>query len=83
MPWAGHNTNSVLATPDGIGPAAPQPGLFGCGPLQLLFKVLSGPPQRKTEPRNPTLATLIKLLNAPDRPQVATGQCPKATRASA
>ena len=40
--------------------------------------MLSAPPLRKTEPRNPTLTTLIKLLNAPDYDtQVASGQCPK------
>ncbi len=78
VPWASHNTNSVLANADGAGPLRRSLVYFGCGPLQLLFKVLSGPPPRKTEPRNPTLTTLIKLLNAPDYDtQVATGQCPK------
>jgi phospholipid/cholesterol/gamma-HCH transport system substrate-binding protein len=78
VPWASHNTNSVLANSDGVGPLRRSLVYFGCGPLQLLFKVLSGPPPRKTEPRNPTLTTLIKLLNAPDYDtQVATGQCPK------
>jgi phospholipid/cholesterol/gamma-HCH transport system substrate-binding protein len=79
VPWASHNTNSVLSTADGAGPLRRSLVYFGCGPLQLLFKVLSGPAPRKTEPRNPTLATLIKLLNAPDYDtQVADGQCPKA-----
>jgi phospholipid/cholesterol/gamma-HCH transport system substrate-binding protein len=79
VPWANHNTNSVLSSSDGVGPLRRSLVYFGCGPLQLLFKVLSGPPPRKTEPRNPTLTTLIKLLNAPDYDtQVASGQCPKA-----
>jgi phospholipid/cholesterol/gamma-HCH transport system substrate-binding protein len=78
VPWANHNTNSVLSTADGVSPLRRSLIYFGCGPLQLLFKVLSGPPPRGTEPRNPTLTTLIKLLNAPDYDtQVATGQCPK------
>jgi phospholipid/cholesterol/gamma-HCH transport system substrate-binding protein len=78
VPWASHNTNSVLSTADGVGPMRRTLIYFGCGPLQLLFKVLSGPPPRKTEPRNPTLTTLIKLLDAPDYDtQVASGQCPK------
>lgn len=78
VPWANHNTNSVLANSDGVGPLRRSLVYFGCGPLELL-KGLSGPPPRKTEPRNPTLTTLIKLLNAPDYDtQVATGQCPKA-----
>ena len=35
-------------------------------------------PKGKTEPRNATLTTLMKLINAPDYDtQVATGQCPK------
>jgi phospholipid/cholesterol/gamma-HCH transport system substrate-binding protein len=79
VPWASHNTNSLLANADGTGPLRRILVYYGCGPLQLLFKVLSGPPPRGTEPRNPTLTTLIKLLNAPDYDtQVATGQCPKA-----
>ena len=78
VPWASHNTNSVLANADGAGPLRRSLVYFGCGPLQLLFKLLSGPPKGKTEPRNPTLTTLIKLLNAPDYDtQVATGRCPK------
>jgi hypothetical protein len=78
VPWASHNTNSVLANSDGVGPLRRGLIYFGCGPLNLLFNVLSGPPKGKTEPRNPTLTTLIKLLNAPDHNSlVASGQCPK------
>jgi phospholipid/cholesterol/gamma-HCH transport system substrate-binding protein len=75
VPWASHNTNSVLANSDGVGPLRRSLVYLGCGPLQLL-QLLSGPPPRKTEPRNPTLSTLIKLLNAPDFDQyVASGKC--------
>jgi phospholipid/cholesterol/gamma-HCH transport system substrate-binding protein len=78
VPWANHNTNSILANADGVGPMRRNLVYFGCGPLQLLFKALAGPPKGKTEPRNPTLTTLMKLINAPDYDtQVATGQCPK------
>jgi phospholipid/cholesterol/gamma-HCH transport system substrate-binding protein len=78
VPWATHNTNSVLANADGVGPLRRSLVYFGCGPLNVLFNVLSGPPKGKTEPRNPTLTTLIKLLNAPDyNSLVASGQCPK------
>ncbi len=78
VPWANHNTNSVLSTADGVSPLRRSLVYFGCGPLNLLFNVLSGPPPRGTVPRNPTLTTLIKLLNAPDyNSLVATGQCPK------
>jgi phospholipid/cholesterol/gamma-HCH transport system substrate-binding protein len=75
VPWASHNTNSVLANSDGVGPLRRSLVYLGCGPLQLL-KSLAAPPPRKTEPRNPTLSTLIKLLNAPDYDQyVASGLC--------
>jgi phospholipid/cholesterol/gamma-HCH transport system substrate-binding protein len=78
VPWANHNTNSLVSNADGVAPLRRTLIYFGCGPLNLLFNALSGPPRGKTEPRNPTLTTLIKLLDAPDYDtQVATGQCPK------
>jgi phospholipid/cholesterol/gamma-HCH transport system substrate-binding protein len=77
VPWANHNTNSVLSNADGVGPLRRSLIYFGCGPLTFL-KSLSAPPPRKTEPRNPTLASLIQLLNAPDYDSlVASGECPK------
>ncbi len=58
VPWAGHNTNSVLSTQDGVGPTRRSLVLFSCGSLQL-FKIFASPR------RNPTLSTLMQLLNAP------------------
>jgi phospholipid/cholesterol/gamma-HCH transport system substrate-binding protein len=58
VPWAGHNTNSVLSSQDGVGPTRRSLVLFSCGSLQL-FKIFASPR------RNPTLSTLMQLLNAP------------------
>ena len=59
LPWASHDTNSVLASQDAIGPLRRSLILFSCGSLQLL--------QDLAKPNhNPTLATLIQLLDTPD-----------------
>jgi phospholipid/cholesterol/gamma-HCH transport system substrate-binding protein len=58
IPWASHNTNSVLATQDGIGPLRRGMILVSCTSLGLL-DTLAAPT------RNPTLATLIQLLGIP------------------
>jgi phospholipid/cholesterol/gamma-HCH transport system substrate-binding protein len=58
VPWAGHNTNSILSTQDGIGATRRGLVLFSCGSLEL-FKLFASPR------RNPTLSTLLQLLNAP------------------
>jgi len=59
VPWASHDTNSVLASQDSIGPVRRSLILFSCGSLQLL--------QDLAKPtHNPTLATLIQLLTTPD-----------------
>jgi phospholipid/cholesterol/gamma-HCH transport system substrate-binding protein len=58
VPWAVHNTNSVLASQDGIGPVRHSLVLINCGGLTLLDSIA----QPK---RNPTLSTLVQLLNAP------------------
>jgi phospholipid/cholesterol/gamma-HCH transport system substrate-binding protein len=59
LPWASHDTNSVLASQDSIGPVRRSLILFSCGSLQLL--------QDLAKPtHNPTLATLIQLLTTPD-----------------
>jgi phospholipid/cholesterol/gamma-HCH transport system substrate-binding protein len=68
VPWASHNTNSTLAAQDGIGPARRALVLMNCGSLELL---------RIFERRgdfNPTLSSLVRLLNVPDRSEV----CPAA-----
>ena len=67
VPWASHNTNSVLASQDAIGPVRRSLILFSCGSLQLL--------QDLAKPtHNPTLATLIQLLTTPDLNSHCTAQ---------
>lgn len=58
VPWASHDTNSVMATQDGIGPLRRGMILVSCTSLGLL-DTLAAPT------RNPTLATLIQLLGIP------------------
>jgi phospholipid/cholesterol/gamma-HCH transport system substrate-binding protein len=63
VPWANHNTNSVMSAQDGMGPARHSLVLINCGGLLLLDSL--------AEPRrNPTLSTLIQLLNAPKHDEV-------------
>jgi phospholipid/cholesterol/gamma-HCH transport system substrate-binding protein len=63
VPWANHNTNSALSAQDGISPIRRSLVLMSCGSLELLESIA-------TPKRNPTLSTLIQLLNAPVRAQV-------------
>jgi phospholipid/cholesterol/gamma-HCH transport system substrate-binding protein len=65
VPWANHNTNSVMAGQDGVGPARHSLVLFSCGALRLLDLFAS-------PKRNPTLSTVVGLLNAPK----ASDLCP-------
>jgi phospholipid/cholesterol/gamma-HCH transport system substrate-binding protein len=70
LPWANHDTNSVLSTQDGVGPVRRSLILFSCGSLQLL--------QDLADPKhNPTLATLIQLLTTPNYSSVCRGGLPK------
>ncbi len=71
LPWASHDTNSVLSTQDGVGPVRQGMLLFTCGTLQLLHGIESNPTQ------NPTLATLIQLLDLPDYNTSCNGLLPK------
>jgi phospholipid/cholesterol/gamma-HCH transport system substrate-binding protein len=64
LPWANHNTNSSIGSQDGITPLRRGLVLFSCSQLQLL-EGLSSQPREGAPYRNPYLATLIQLLNAP------------------
>jgi phospholipid/cholesterol/gamma-HCH transport system substrate-binding protein len=64
VPWANHNTNSVLSSQDGISPLRRNLLMISCSQLNSL-ELLSEPNPRTGEIRNEYLATLIKLLNAP------------------
>jgi phospholipid/cholesterol/gamma-HCH transport system substrate-binding protein len=65
VPWAGHNTNSLMASQDGLGPVRHTLVLFPCGSLQLLNRTA------QNFDDNPTLATTLQLLAVP-----AEGSCP-------
>ena len=60
VPWDNHNTNSVLSTQDGVGPLRQSMLLFTCGTLNLMQNYIQNPTQ------NPTLLTLIELLDRTD-----------------
>jgi phospholipid/cholesterol/gamma-HCH transport system substrate-binding protein len=68
VPWANHDTNSTLASQDGIGPARHTLVLLNCGASQLLT-LFSKPGT------NPTISTIKGLLDAPTEAQ----SCPGAT----
>jgi phospholipid/cholesterol/gamma-HCH transport system substrate-binding protein len=63
VPWASHDTNSVLSWQDGIGPMRRGMILVSCSSLGILDTLAS-------PSRNPTLATLIQLLAEPSRKDV-------------
>ncbi|MGH3261687.1 MAG: MlaD family protein [Trebonia sp.] len=71
VPWANHDTNSVLASQDGVGPLRQSLLLFTCGTLQLMQNYAIRPEQ------NPTLLALIELLDLPNYSSVCTGDLPK------
>ena len=59
VPWAGHNTNSVMASQDGMGPVRHTLVLFPCGTLDLLGAT------SQNFKDNPTLAATLQLLDVP------------------
>ena len=72
VPWANHNTNSVLSTQDGIGPLRQGMLLFPCGVLNLLNNTYI-----KNPTQNPNLLTLSELLDLPNLSTSCTGSLPK------
>ncbi len=64
LPWANHNTNSTVSGQDGISTLRRGMVMLSCGQLRAL-EGFSGPSEFTGKLRNPYLATLIKLLNAP------------------
>jgi len=63
VPWASHNTNSVLSFQDGIGPLRRGMIMVSCQSLQVLDTIAS-------PTNNPTLATLVQLLGVPSRSEI-------------
>jgi phospholipid/cholesterol/gamma-HCH transport system substrate-binding protein len=64
LPWANHNTNSTVSGQDGISTLRRGMVMLSCSQLNTL-ESFSGPSEFTGKLRNPYLATLIKLLNAP------------------
>jgi phospholipid/cholesterol/gamma-HCH transport system substrate-binding protein len=75
LPWANHNSNSVMSSQDGISPLRRSLITLSCGQLDLLER-LSKPSPNTGEILNPYLATLIKLLNAPGSVERCAGGTP-------
>jgi phospholipid/cholesterol/gamma-HCH transport system substrate-binding protein len=73
LPWANHNTNSVLSSQDGVGPLRQGELLFNCGTLELLNNYITLPKLA----RNPNLRTLAELLDLPNYKQHCNGGHPK------
>jgi phospholipid/cholesterol/gamma-HCH transport system substrate-binding protein len=67
VPWAGHNTNSVMASQDGMGPVRHTLVLFPCDSLQLLNSTA------QNFKDNPTLAATLQLLAVPVDGSCKTG----------
>jgi phospholipid/cholesterol/gamma-HCH transport system substrate-binding protein len=59
VPWAGHNTNSVMASQDGMGPVRHTLVLYPCQSLPLLDST------SRNFGANPTLAATLQLLDMP------------------
>ncbi len=64
LPWANHNTNSTVSGQDGISTLRRGMVMLSCSQLNTLESFSKPSPSTGTI-RNPYLATLIKLLNAP------------------
>jgi phospholipid/cholesterol/gamma-HCH transport system substrate-binding protein len=71
LPWANHNTDSVLSSQDGVGPLRQGELLFNCGTLALVNNYLLDPKL------NPNLATLLKLLDVPSYTKYCKGTHPR------
>jgi phospholipid/cholesterol/gamma-HCH transport system substrate-binding protein len=67
VPWAGHNTNSVMASQDGMGPVRHTLVLFPCQSLQLLDSTA------QNFKANPTLAATLQLLDTPKEGSCGAG----------
>jgi phospholipid/cholesterol/gamma-HCH transport system substrate-binding protein len=72
IPWDTHNTNSMLAAQDGVGPLRQAMLLFPCGIMQLLNGTYV-----KNPTQNPTLLTLTELLDLPNYQQHCNLSLPK------
>jgi phospholipid/cholesterol/gamma-HCH transport system substrate-binding protein len=69
LPWANHNTNEIFSAQDALGPVRRGIVLVSCSGLGVLG-ALANPVA------NPTLATIIALLNPPTEQQACGGSTP-------
>jgi phospholipid/cholesterol/gamma-HCH transport system substrate-binding protein len=69
LPWANHNTNEIFSAQDALGPVRRGIVLVSCSGLGVLG-ALANPTA------NPTLATIIALLNPPTEQQACGGSTP-------
>lgn len=60
LPWAAHNTNSVMAAQDGIGPIRHTLVLINCDGLNFIESIINS-----KRIKNPTLIGVAQLLGAP------------------
>jgi phospholipid/cholesterol/gamma-HCH transport system substrate-binding protein len=73
LPWANHNTNEIFSGQDALGPLRRGIVLVSCNGLGLL-----GPLSDLSAPtHNPTLATIIQLLNPPTPQEAGCPGAPK------
>jgi phospholipid/cholesterol/gamma-HCH transport system substrate-binding protein len=63
--WAAHNTNSLVAQQDGIGPLPRSVVFFACGGLGIIERSA-----RPDSTLNPELKAIAQLLNAPKQSEV-------------
>jgi phospholipid/cholesterol/gamma-HCH transport system substrate-binding protein len=77
LPWANHNANSIISSQDGISTLRRSLIMISCSQLQTL-ESFSKPSPNTGVILNEYLATLIKLLNAPE----SAGRCPATGSAS-
>lgn len=70
LPWAAHNTNSVMAAQDGIGPIRHTLVLYSCGALQFIDRLTAA----NSTIKNDTLKGIAQLLGAPPSKPTCTDQ---------
>ena len=82
LPWANHNTNSLVANQDGVGPLRRGLVLASCEDIGFLTDLFTGrrdiednpadpdtvAPKDPVQVRNPAITTLVELLQLPTSP---------------
>jgi len=71
VPWANHDTNSSASNQDGTGPLQQNLLLFTCGTQQFMQNFIAD------QKINPTLSTLVDLLDLPNYKRSCSGDLPR------